>query len=819
VYPSASGCSGNTPYSSGGNCVSSCPAGHAPDPSYDASTASTGFHFSVSGRFVYSEHDRACTADATTKMGASGQVSKSDLGTTSNQQSKMAVRCCKYTDNTYTTESNEGNSDGCKSKFNWQDAHDHCRSIEDVETGEFWDLCSDYGEKNAKGTGCGFDNYRVWMKDSCGGGQPCTQCTGGTPYAKMDSSGNGKTCVADCGTGQAPHELNECAFCDTFANYPYADHTAQKCVNQCPAGEAPDTNGDCTACPGGEFVGNQGGIQVCVSACPDGHAPDGNNVCQVCGGSTPYSETASGSTSCVSACATGEAPNTAGHCYACAPLVADKTQRPHKCASQCPAGHAPTSDECVACAGGTPYADQAAQTCVNACPNGEGVDDYGDCYTCPQMADQARTPPACVTVCPDGQAPDGNKNCADCPGGEYADKVNHACVATCQPGYAPNGATDTCIQCSATQTPFADMANTACVATCPAGQGPSVHGDCENCASGKYADHALNTCVTQCEPGHAPDGNNDCTKCGAGTFADHVAHACVSTCPGASAPNSQGSCEECTESLPWADPAANKCVSVCPEVQGPDTNNVCADCAGGTPYYLPTGCVADCGIGQAPDGSNVCAACQGPGTPFADHVAQQCVASCPQNYVPNDQKDCEFCSSYVDLLNSECMLECPRGPVRDGNPHMVGNAGVGNAYVGNANGLCVECTDPATPFADYAAGACVAACPAGSYPNHNWACRACGTLTTKAYSDLVHKRCVDTCPSGSIPDGNGDCAACNAGEYADHVAVSCVSSCPAGTQVDDVTGKDCKVVPAQFTPAERRQRELVEYALQLETRA
>jgi hypothetical protein len=37
--------------------------------------------------------------------------------------------------------------------------------------------------------------------------------------------------------------------------------------------------------------------------------------------------------------------------------------------------------------------------------------------------------------------------------------------------------------------------------------------------------------------------------------------------------------------------------------------------------------------------------------------------------------------------------------------------------------------------------------------------------------------------------------------------------------VDDVTGKDCKVVPAQFTPIERRQRELVEYALQLETRA
>jgi len=200
------------------------------------------------------------------------------------------------------------------------------------------------------------------------------------------------------------------------------------------------------------------------------------------------------------------------------------------------------------------------------------------------------------------------------------------------------------------------------------------------------------------------------------------------------------------------------------------------------------------------------------------------VAACPQNFVPNHESDCIVCNNFVDLLDLACVEECPRGPLREDNIHMVGPMGVGNAYVGDNTGLCVECTDAALPFADYEAAACVAACPAGTFPNHNWACKDCGTTTTRAYTDLVHKRCVDTCPSGSVPSSDGECTACSAGEYADHVNAACVSSCPGDQTVDDVTNLDCKIVPDSFTPpqmsaAEMRQRELVKYALQVESRA
>jgi hypothetical protein len=155
---------------------------------------------------------------------------------------------------------------------------------------------------------------------------------------------------------------------------------------------------------------------------------------------------------------------------------------------------------------------------------------------------------------------------------------------------------------------------------------------------------------------------------------------------------------------------------------------------------------------------------------------------------------------------------------------MIGPKGVGNAYVGDGNGDCVECAAANLPFADYSAGACVAACPAGSFANHNWACHACGTPTTKAYSDLVHQRCVDNCPSGTVADNNANCVACNAGEYADHVNAACVGSCPADQAVDDVTNLDCKKIPdaysaPQMSDEEMQQRELVKYALKLETRA
>jgi hypothetical protein len=168
--------------------------------------------------------------------------------------------------------------------------------------------------------------------------------------------------------------------------------------------------------------------------------------------------------------------------------------------------------------------------------------------------------------------------------------------------------------------------------------------------------------------------------------------------------------------------------------------------------------------------------------------------------VQNDDKDCELCSGWRDMINIACVQECPLGP--PGSGASIHKSSEGNAYVGDSNGDCVECPDAAAPYGDYAAGACVANCPAGTFGNHNWACKACGTTTQKAYADHNLKRCVDNCPSGFVPNSDNDCEACSGGTpYADHVAKQCVADCPAGSVVDDVTGVDCTVIPDQFDPA------------------
>jgi hypothetical protein len=664
--------------------------------------------------------------------------------------------------------------------------------------------------------GCGQIDYKAngWCNTYA---DACTpdQASGGdwVALAPPAAGSDENVCVADCGPGEGPNAHNECQPCEDQSPYVFANHPTTACVNKCPSGTAPDLLDDCNACPSAKHVNRA--TDQCVDTCPEGLAPDDNNDCSPCVGSTPYSEVdGSGATSCVQTCAAGSAPrsDTVKHCVACSGIApyADKTTGTHTCVARCSPGTMQDgNNECTACGGGTPYADYAAGQCVGTCPAGQAPNDDGDCQVCSSTpspyADHAAH--RCVDTCPDGQAPDGNGDCAACDGSadpkEYADHVRHQCVTTCLPGYAPNGAGNTCIQCASTSLPFADMANTACVDDCPVGQAPNTQGDCASCGD-KYANHATNTCVETCPPGQTPNGDNDCEACGGSRppYADHVAHQCVDTCPGASAPNAQNSCEACTEALPYADPAANACVDVCPQVQGPDDSNVCADCADPSPFWTPLGCVADCPKGQAPNDANVCGPCQG-GTPFADHTpgSHACVAACPARHVQNDDKDCELCSGWRDMINIACVQECPLGPPGSGHDS-IHKSNEGNAFVGDSNGDCVECPDVALPYGDYTAGACVANCPAGTFGNHNWACKACGTATQRAYADHNLKRCVDTCPSGFVPNSDNDCEACSGGTpYADHVAKQCVADCPAGSVVDDVTGVDCTVIPDQFDPA------------------
>lgn len=695
---------------------------------------------------------------------------------------------------------------------------------------------------------------KLLAKSKAGAGSdntPCIACPSGE-FSYRDDNGF-QTCGSTCPAGEQPTN-GACVACEDSPPNIYSDPNSASCVLSCPAGYGVDTStNECVQCGQNSlpaYVDRAATPSICVSNCPTGRGPDGNNDCMLCGGNTPYTETdGNGINQCVATCTAGSAPDINGACTACGSTTpyADMISA-MACVAACPAGHAPDgNNDCAQCTGGQPYADlaQSPPAGVGTCPAGFAPQDGGNlpaggnCVRCAggtPYADHAAH--RCVSECPTGQTPGaagGDANdCEDCPSNTFADHINHVCVDPsngdkCPAGYAPDANKDDCVNCGhasgVTDKPFADMANEACVSVCPDGQAPNADGDCKPCGGQKpYSRSDTHTCDDTCPAGHGPDtwgGTNACKPCnsvnsGNSPFADHFIagqNACVDQChvsaqTKASKYDANMDCVACPSSSPYADGANNQCLAICPTNQGPDTDNVCQDCGGGTPYWKaqPDSCVDDCGVGQAPDGNGVCQACNG-GTPYADHVNQACVATCPSGYIQNDENDCEQCNQYIDYIGEQCVQWCPRGPAPAGGTgiHLTQ---IGNAYVG-ANGECVECNDASAPFADYAAGQCVAQCPGGTFANYIWACRPCGTSTSKAYSDQTFNRCVDVCPSGQIPDDSGNCADCTGGTpYADHVAGSCVANCPAGSEVDDVTGKDCKTRPPNFTPSQQEANRL-----------
>ncbi|KCV68130.1 serine/threonine protein kinase [Fonticula alba] len=344
---------------------------------------------------------------------------------------------------------------------------------------------------------------------------------------------------------------------------------------------------------------------------------------------------------------------------------------------------------------------------------------------------------------------------------------------------------------------------TACAGECPAGlapSGPDSTGECR----------CLGTCRT-CEPAQAsePFGPYRCTACAAG----HALPVNAGLHPGACQPCA-GSCAECAQpgdplactACPRAGPAAGllhrgACVGACPAGTWPDgLAGACRDCPANCAQCSGPGGQCDRCLdrhfpGPGPDGGchpcdGSCAACAGadactecrPGLSFLAAESGQaglCTALCPGGQY-------EQAGQCVDC-HAACQLCAGAGPDRCeacAAGHRWGPAGP--AAVGSCvpcpagcdqcltDGRCVGCTGGLL-LTD--AGACVATCPAGTWPDTTaaQACAPCAGSCAACAGGPGADRCT-ACPPGweLLPVPGAEPGPPEAGGH------GCYSGCPPG---------------------------------------
>merc|ERR1711865_962667 len=168
------------------------------------------------------------------------------------------------------------------------------------------------------------------------------------------------------------------------------------------------------------------------------------------------------------------------------------------------------------------------------------------------------------------------------------------------------------------------------------GEEPSVNPDadssCAACQAPKpYADHGTKECVSECPEGTSPNGVNACA------------------CPAGAAPTSDNDCQACEGEKPFADHSTHQCVDQCPSGHAPNAAKDCHDCS----KIAETVAAASSGNSTASNGTSYSntellrsvqllldldtqlqqsSKLTGSEKPYADHVLNQCVATCSSGH-------------------------------------------------------------------------------------------------------------------------------------------------------------------------------------------
>ncbi|KCV67983.1 hypothetical protein H696_05445 [Fonticula alba] len=476
----------------------------------------------------------------------------------------------------------------------------------------------------------------------------------------------------------------------------------------------------CGTCPPGRLLVLAPGPSACVSACPAGMNPtSAGGACVACGPGC-------------------DACTTADRCTACAPgfYLSAEDHQCHACDVSCGACSGPGALACRGCAAGF-LLEPATGRCWSDCPDGTGPDLVtGQCQPCGNAACRR-----CVS-------PAAGAHCSACPAGFTLGSSPRECVP-CGPG---------CLACYTAEFP-------TCLA-CQ--QGTVLHEQkcLPACPDGMYAVAA--------PPPAQP-----------GLPASAVCRPCHSTCAQCTGPLAS-QCTACVDPLAelasGQDPA---CRSVCPDAGSqpaalaacPCSASGCLSCQSTGPYVC-----ARCIVGYLMTADGQCIR-QGqcPPLTYADMLARSCYpcgvfcSSCH----PGRPEYCLTCSSrdgFLPLPGGYCSRTCPEVG------YFVDNLDRGRCKACPANcWTCARSTGCDMCHAGFFMhqGACLAACPEGTFPSAGGchACdRQCATCTGPGPGQCA------TCPAGAVLSAGGRCLAggrCPAGS-ADYLTPGVCAACAGG---------------------------------------
>ncbi|KCV69245.1 serine/threonine protein kinase [Fonticula alba] len=602
----------------------------------------------------------------------------------------------------------------------------------------------------------------------------CLECL--QPYSLMVD----RSCEAFCPINCQMCTQSGCSSCEEGF---YLDYNAcYSCPEECTHCSSPSL---CSSCSQGHF--HHSGQCGCLSSCPP-NFHDAGGACSPCSANCTTCTSVANCTACstghhlldgacVDQCPSGtfDADTAPAQCLACHPLC-------QECAG-------PGSSDCTAC--DPPLVIRqpippvepplAVGQCVPDCLNdpSQCAECEDDCVLCRKVPDEE------------------GSFCLECR--DPLVSLDGRCVAACPPGHGLPPGSGYCTRCSSScgDSCFGPASNQC--QSCPPGRFLQA-GECRDACSAvgwfQSSSTGCSRCHASCSQCTGP-GPDQCVSCPRGSYrlpAPEGGFACMATCPaGHFADIPQAACRPC----------AADCATC-------DHPHVCLTCR--TPEWLllpQGGCAAACPAGMAPtsDEPPACVACEA--------GCAECEAAPGQ---PGPR--CLRCDPGLVLLQTGvCAGTCPARQFDDAGacaPCQPECAGCRHAA-----GHCTACSAPGARLRPDA-GQCVDTCPPGEAPPANDAtlCRAChahcaGCLTADdAHACdacppgryLAQGACLEACPDGTYPEeglclacdsscarcsgpGPGSCLACR---LPDRVLLTgrCVARCPdAGYWLDTAQAK------------------------------
>ncbi|EAR90732.2 zinc finger lsd1 subclass family protein (macronuclear) [Tetrahymena thermophila SB210] len=502
-----------------------------------------------------------------------------------------------------------------------------------------------------------------------------------------------------------------------------------------------------------------------------------------------------------------------------------------------------TSNQCQKC-NSQKILNSSNNTCIDSCPDNYYAEN-NVCKQCTNPQCKTCSTSVCNSCFLNGQNPYLNEqgNCVSkCKSTEYLDEKNLKCIS-CSSKYGSSCLScnsQACIKCDKNQF-ISDINNNSCVSTCPSGQyGNTTTNLCQNCENSRCStcnqqpnlcDKCINQypylfqgqCLSQCQEGYFPDQDNNCqsciskydincalcdlkqcNSCSPSSNLFLLNNSCVSTCPDFYYPFQQDIkiCKQCQDSN-------------CKQCNISDPSK-CLSCSGS--YLLNEQCNKICPYGTFPNQiDNTCTYCYSKFSScqectekncisclenlFMLEDTQQCVQSCPANYIDssliNNNPNSNLISNSINKkVCKRCANQnCNTCDPKDTNKCLSCSQSLENSpliYLYNK-----DCIQKCDFYVNLATNECFDSCPNYLLQIENpKQCQECPQFiqskacvkqcTSNTYIDQTHSKlcvvCQDQYDNNCILCNSSKCLKCSQGFYL--YQNKCYSQCPENTYFD-----------------------------------